>query len=121
MNEKGLSAGFRRASGIPLDTGLAGGGLVATRSTIDAAGIKLDADKMQVGQGGGGQVQFQTFKADATLGRLVRKDVRGVFMTGGDPYGIFPFWVSGALSHAFFRASRLTFDFNSMKLITQQC
>jgi tetratricopeptide (TPR) repeat protein len=113
---------INRAEGLfSIDTGLAGGGLVATKQTIDAAGIKLDAGKAQVGQGGGGQVPFQTFKADATMGKLARKDVPGVFMTGGDPYGIFPFKVSGALSHDFFRRSRLTFDFDSMKLITQQC
>jgi len=104
-----------------IDTGLAGGALVATKSTIETAGIKIDQDKPQMGQGGGGVVPFLRFKASASFGRLKRNNLAAVYMPSGDPYGIFPFKVAGALSHGFFRQSRLTFDFVSMKLITEQC
>lgn len=104
-----------------IDTGLAGGGLVATKPTIDAAGIKLEGDKVRMGEGGGGPVPFLTFKADAALGKLARPNVPGVYMTGGDPFGMFPFKVAGALSHSFFRQSRVTFDFEAMRMITQEC
>ena len=104
-----------------IDTGLAGGALVATKRTMEAAGINIEGNRVGVGHGGGGQVPFVSFKADAALGRLTRRQVTGVYMTGGDPYGIFPFQVSGALSHGFFRRSQLTFDFDSMKLITRTC
>lgn len=113
---------INRVEGLfSIDTGLAGGGLVATKPTIDAAGIKLESDKVRMGQGGGGQVPFLTFKADAALGKLARPNVPGIYMTGGDPFGIFPFKVAGALSHSFFRRSRLTFDFQAMRLVTQDC
>ena len=104
-----------------IDTGLAGGGLVATKRTMEAAGINIEGNRVGLGQGGGGQVPFVSFKANATLGKLTRRKVTGVYMSGGDPYGIFPFQVAGALSHDFFRRTQLTFDFDSMKLITRSC
>jgi hypothetical protein len=104
-----------------IDTGLAGGGLVATREALDAAGIKLDESKAMTGQGGGGAVQFTPFRAAATLGNLTRSDVPGVYMGGGNALAAFPFRSSGMISHAFFRESRLTFDFDAMKLTTESC
>ena len=104
-----------------IDTGLAGGGLTATKATLDAAGVTLDESRTLTGQGGGGPVQFVPFRAAATLGNLTRSDVPGVYMASGNPLAGFPFTSSGAISHAFFRQSRLTFDFDSMKLVTEGC
>ena len=104
-----------------IDTGLAGGGLVATKATVDAAGLMLDQSNTGTGQGGGGAVQFVPFHASATLGTLTGADVPGVFMPDGDPYGLFRFKVASALSHEFFRHSRVTFDFDAMKLVTESC
>ena len=104
-----------------IDTGLAGAGLMATKATIMAAGVKLDESHAQLGQGGGGAVRGIPFQATATLGASTLNQVPGVFMPAGDPYRIFPFKVAGALSHGFFRHSRLTFDFDAMKLITEKC
>jgi predicted aspartyl protease len=113
---------INRVEGLySIDTGLAGGGLVATKSTVEAAGIVLDVKKASVGQGGGGKVRFVPFRADAKLGALTRSDVPGVYMSDGDPYGMFRFKVAGALSHSFFRQSRVTLDFDAMKLVTESC
>jgi hypothetical protein len=105
-----------------IDTGLAGGGLVASKPTLDAAGVAIDESRTLTGQGGGGAVQFVPFRAAATLGNLTRDDLPGVYMPGGsDPLAAFPFRSSGIISHSFFRQSRLTFDFEAMKLVTESC
>jgi len=105
-----------------IDTGLAGGGLVASKATLDAAGVTVDESKMMTGQGGGGAVQFVPFRASATIGNLTRGDLPGVYMSGGsDPLAALPFRSTGIISHSFFRQSRLTFDFEAMKLVTESC
>jgi hypothetical protein len=105
-----------------VDTGLAGGGLVASKATLDAAGVTVDESKTMTGQGGGGAVQFVPFRASATLGNLTRGDLPGVYMPGGsDPLAALPFRSTGIISHSFFRQSRLTFDFEAMKLVTESC
>ena len=113
---------INQADGLFLiDTGLAGGGLTATRATLDAAGVTVDESHTLTGQGGGGAVQFVPFRAAATLGTLTRGDLPGVYMPGRNALSGFPFASSGAISHAFFRQSRLTFDFDAMKLVTESC
>ncbi|MBO9516585.1 MAG: aspartyl protease family protein [Porphyrobacter sp.] len=114
---------LNQAEGLFLiDTGLAGGGLVAPKATLDAAGVTIDESKTMTGQGGGGAVQFVPFRAAATLGNLTRDDLPGVYMPGGgNPLSAFPFRSSGMISHGFFRESRLTFDFEAMKLATESC
>jgi predicted aspartyl protease len=105
-----------------IDTGLAGGGLVASKATLNAAGVTIDESKTFTGQGGGGAVQFVTFRAAATLGNLTRGDLPGVYVPGGsDPLAALPFRSTGIISHSFFRQSRLTFDFEAMKLVTESC
>jgi hypothetical protein len=105
-----------------IDTGLAGGGLVAPKATLDAAGVMIDESKTMTGQGGGGAVQFIPFRASATLGNLTRGDLPGVYMPGGnDPLSALPFRSTGIISHSFFRQSRLTFDFEAMMLVTESC
>jgi hypothetical protein len=104
-----------------IDTGLAGGGLVASKATLDAAGVTVDESKTMSGVGGGGAVQFVPFRAAATLGNLTRSDLAGVYMPGADPLAALPFRSSGMISHSFFRQSRLTFDFEAMKLVTESC
>jgi hypothetical protein len=105
-----------------IDTGLAGGGLVASKPTLDAAGVTVDESKTMTGQGGGGAVQFVPFRASATLGNLTRADLPGVYIPGGgDPLAALPFHSTGIISHSFFRQSRLTFDFDAMKLVTESC
>ena len=104
-----------------IDTGLAGGGLMANRAALDAAGVVLDETNVRTGVGGGGTVQVIPFRADATLGTLTRLNVAGSHTPGGDPSSIFPFRTGGLLSHGFFRQSRLTFDFEAMRLATEDC
>lgn len=100
-------------------TGLAGGGIQATKPVLDAAGIVPDESKATSGMGGGGMVRFMPFTADATLGGLTVKDVAGVYTPDGDQFRMFPFTVGGALSHGFFRQHAVTFDFVAMKIVVR--
>jgi hypothetical protein len=100
-----------------IDTGLAGGGIQATKPALDEAGIKPDESEAQTGMGGGGPVRVLPFTADATLGTLTEKNVAGAFTPDGDQFRIFPFAIKGTLSHGFFRAHALSFDFVAMKLV----
>jgi predicted aspartyl protease len=104
-----------------IDTGLAGGGVSATKATLDEAGVAIDPSQARTGVGGGGPVSVIPFRTGATLGSLTVDDMQGVYSPGGDPVSIFPFKAKGLLSHGLFRHSRLTFDFEAMKLITQAC
>ena len=103
-----------------VDTGLAGGGLTATKATLDDAGVNIDETNVRSGVGGGGAVSWVPFQADSTMGALNVKDVPGVYMAQQPPLP-FPFLQGGILSHAFFRHRRLTFDFEAMRLVTQAC
>ncbi|HZO95521.1 MAG TPA: retropepsin-like aspartic protease [Candidatus Baltobacteraceae bacterium] len=101
-----------------IDTGGAGIGITLTKDALDAAGIEPDATKAVAGVGGGGAVRIVPFTAaSVSLGTFSRRDVAGVYSPGGDPYGIFPFAVAGALTHGFFRSAALTFDFDAMELV----
>jgi clan AA aspartic protease (TIGR02281 family) len=104
-----------------VDTGLAGAGLAPNKEALDAAGIAIDTSNPKTGMGGGGPVQFVDFHASASLGKLSRSDVSGNYIMGANPLGGMPFKTNGIISHSFFRQSRLTFDFDAMKLVTQSC
>ncbi|MCP5144760.1 MAG: aspartyl protease family protein [Gammaproteobacteria bacterium] len=104
-----------------VDTGFAGGGLLGTREALEEAGIEIDASKVVTGIGGGGAVQGIPFVASATWGNLTRDNITGRYNLGGGQFGIFPFRMNGMLSHQFFRTSRLTFDFETMRMVTQEC
>lgn len=104
-----------------VDTGLAGAGLAPNKEALDAAGIAVDTSNPKTGMGGGGPVQFVDFRASASLGRLTRNDVLGNYIMGANPLGSMPFKTNGIISHSFFRQSRLTFDFDAMRLVTQNC
>lgn len=104
-----------------IDTGLAGGGISAPKATLDEAGVVLDPAAARTGIGGGGPVTFIPFRAGATIGSLTVEDIPGAHTPGGDPTSVFPFKVKGLLSHMMFRQSRLSFDFDAMRLVTQAC
>ncbi len=104
-----------------IDTGLAGGGLSVSKTTLDEAGVAIDPAAAGTGIGGGGAVTVIPFRSGAVLGSLAVDDVRGFYSPGGDPLSIFPFKTKGLLSHGFFRHSRLTLDFEAMKLVTEAC
>jgi predicted aspartyl protease len=106
---------------VLIDTGLAGGGVSAPKASLDEAGVVVDPALARTGVGGGGPVTVIPFRVGATLGSLTVDDVQGFYSPGGDPTSIFPFKTKGLLSHGFFRHSRLTFDFDAMKLVTQAC
>jgi hypothetical protein len=104
-----------------IDTGLAGGGVSASKATLDEAGVAIDPSRAATGVGGGGPVTVIPFRTGATLGALTVDDLTGFYSPGGDPLAMFPFKTKGLLSHGFFRHSRLTFDFDAMKLVTESC
>jgi hypothetical protein len=103
-----------------IDTGLAGGGVQATKAEVDAAHITLDEAHASTGMGGGGPVRFIPFKAVVSLGDASVTDVPGIYTPGGDQFGIFPFTVAGTISHSFFRRFSVTFDFEAMRMIIQR-
>ena len=101
-----------------VDTGAAGIGFVAPKSTIDEAGIKLATGAEATGMGGGGTVRVVPFNVDElSLGDAHERDIIGVF-------GPFPaslemksgFRIGGLISHQFFRPYSVTFDFDGMKM-----
>ncbi len=103
-----------------IDTGLAGGGVQATKAEIDAAHIVLDQAHASSGMGGGGMVKFIPFQAVVSVGEASVTDVPGIYTPEGDQFGIFPFAVAGTISHEYFRRFAVTFDFTNMQLILQR-
>lgn len=104
-----------------VDTGLGGAGLAPNKAALDEAKIAIDMSNPKTGMGGGGPVKFVEFRASASLGKLSQNDVIGNYIIGTNPLGGMPFKTNGIISHSFFRQSRLTFDFDAMKLVTQNC
>lgn len=104
-----------------VDTGGAGFGVMATKAVLDEAGVAIDAAGARTGMGGGGPVTIMPFRSSATLGSLTVANVPGAYTPNGDSYGIFRFKVSGTLTHGFFRHSSVTFDFDTMRLVTETC
>lgn len=102
-----------------IDTGLAGGGVQATKAALDEARVAVDETHVRTEQGGGGAVRVMPFRAKATLGATSEPDVEGVFTPDGDQFGLFPFRVAGTLSHGFFRKHILTFDFAAMRIVVK--
>ena len=104
-----------------IDTGLGGGGFVAKKPVLDEAGVAIDPSLARTGMGGGGAATVIPIHGGAMLGSLTVEDMPGAYTPGGDPLGAFPFQVAGLLSHSFFRHTRLTLDFEAMRLITEPC
>lgn len=105
---------------LVVDTGGAGIGFVATRSTIDPAGITLDHDQAIAGPGAGGTAQAIPFVVDKlSIGDVSVPDVNGVFFPETDLEKDLgrDFPIGGILSHQFFRPHALTLDFVEMRLI----
>lgn len=94
-------------------------GVQLSKDAIDAAGIALNTDDARTGVGGGGAMSFVPFTASVTLGGLTRPDLEGVYTPQGSQYSIFPFTVTGTISHQFFHGLALTFDFRAMKLVVE--
>jgi hypothetical protein len=102
-----------------VDTGLAGGGVSASQETLREAHVFLDRAHETQGMGGGGPVTIVPFDATVTLGTTTVAGVQGLFTPEGTPYGMFPFHVSGTVSHGFFRRFAVTLDFDAMRLVLE--
>jgi Aspartyl protease/Tetratricopeptide repeat len=100
------------------DTGLAGGGLMPAASLLQPAGIQLNAAAASTGYGGGGAVTAVPFNtARIAVGSAVQQNVPGTYTPQGDPFGLFPFKVWGAISNDFLRPYAYTVDFDAMKIV----
>lgn len=100
-----------------IDTGGEGMGLQATKHTVTDAHIALDFAHKSQFNGGGGSITTIPFHATVTVGHTTVKDLPGQYFPDGDQYGIFPFTVSGTISHEFFRHLAVTFDFVAMRMV----
>lgn len=100
-----------------IDTGGGGLGIQLTKAALEAAQIVPDAAHASSFRGGGGVVRVIPFTAGVAMGKTTVKALPGLYFPDGDQYGIFPFTVSGTLSHLFFRHTQLTLDFSGMYLI----
>jgi hypothetical protein len=100
------------------DTGLVGGGLMASPQLVSAAQIHLDQARAGEGYGGGGMVTAVPFIAQrVAVGTAVQQNVAGSYTPQGNPFGIFPFSVWGAISSDFLRHYAYTVDFDAMRIV----
>jgi Aspartyl protease/Tetratricopeptide repeat len=98
------------------DTGLAGGGIMASKELVDAAHLHVDQGNAKMGVGGGGAVQAIPFVAGRiAVGNAVRTNVPGIYTPEGGPE--FPFAVWGGISDLFLRNFAYTMDFDAMRLV----
>ena len=98
------------------DSGLAGGGLLASKELVAAAHLQLDRAHAGTGMGGGGTVTSIPFVADRiAVGNAVRTNVPGIFTPEGGPD--FPFTVWGGISDQFLRHFAYTVDFDAMQIV----
>ena len=101
-----------------IDSGGAGAGFVPVSPMIAAAHIKTFPDKAMQGIGGGGSVTVIPILADELcLGPVCQKNVEGGYTPSGSPLSIFPFDVSGTITHLFLEHYAVTLDFIRMRLM----
>jgi predicted aspartyl protease/Tfp pilus assembly protein PilF len=100
-----------------VDTGTAGAGVKLGDLAIKEAGVKLLEDQAEVGDGGGGKIRSVPFILDKlALGGDEERNVRGLY-EGPFPWAeTFGFRLYGMVGHEFFRPSRVTFDFDGMRI-----
>lgn len=120
-----IAEGTLDSSGIQpwfLDTGLAGAAYTGPASTLADARIAIDDTSGFTGVGGGGSVRIIPFRVRRlTLGAAEATDLLGM-------HGAFPaslerslgFRIGGIVSHAFFRPWRVTFDFETMRVVLER-
>jgi hypothetical protein len=106
-----------------VDTGLAGSGFTAAEADLAAYGIHPNWTKAVESIGGGGKCRSTDIMVERlTLGtgadEVVERNLKGAAIENsvsvlGNTLG---FHIGGLVSHAFFRRSALTMDFNGMRL-----
>lgn len=103
------------------DSGLAGGGVMPSAQLVAAAGIRLNEAGAGTGYGGAGAVTSVPFVAQrVTVGSATQENVGGIYTPQGNPFGLFPFTVWGAISNDFLRPYAYTVDFDAMKVVLQR-
>jgi predicted aspartyl protease len=105
-----------------VDTGTAGAGVKLGDLAIKEAGVTLLEDQAEVGVGGGGKIRSVPFILHKlALGGDEERNVHGLY-EGPFPWAErFGFRLYGMVGHEFFRPSRVTFDFDGMRItLTKQ-
>jgi hypothetical protein len=103
-----------------VDTGLAGGGFVASDSAARAFGVDLSNVTRGAGVGGAGPVDVTWFTVDSiAVGDVVARGVRGALGQFAFRQS-FGFDAGGIVSHAVFRPYAITFDFDGMRLFLER-
>ncbi|UCE61126.1 MAG: aspartyl protease family protein, partial [Phycisphaerales bacterium] len=101
-----------------VDTGMAGGGFGCSEATLKEVGIDLAGLPSFNAIGGGGTVKVTPFTVDElALGKARQFSVPALY--GGKTREIeyaMGFRIGATISHGFFRAYALTFDFERMNL-----
>lgn len=104
-----------------VDTGLAGGGFSAPRSTLDRAGVKLLEDQAGEGMGGGGKVKIVPFVAEKLrLGGAEADSIRGLFSDVFPLENSLGFHIDGLISHGFLKKYAVSFDFQTMQMFLKK-
>jgi hypothetical protein len=105
-----------------VDTGLAGAGFACPQSTLKEASIKLQADQIVEGAGGGGKMTSTLFEVEElSLGNAREYNIQGAY--GPFPLQLenaFGFRIGGLISHTFFRPYALTLDFTGMRYLLER-
>jgi len=109
-----------------VDTGLAGSGFTASEADLTSYGIHPDWTKAVESTGGGGQCRSTEITVEKlTLGtgadEVAQRGLKGAAIENsvsvlGNALG---FHIGGLVSHAFFRKSALTMDFDGMRLFVK--
>ncbi len=95
-----------------VDTGLAGGGFVCSKSTIKEVGISLlDYEENRI-------IPFIVNRL--ALGGFEEQNIFGMCMNVFPIENMFGFRIGGIVSHQFFRNYSLTLDFTNMKLFLEK-
>jgi hypothetical protein len=110
-----------------IDTGLANYGFAISKWLLDAANIDLDWSQAEDTTGAGGTFKTVHFNLEQIYLGVGKNSItkRNVSAERHEKdmniyQGILGFEVGGTISHAFFKDSSLTFDFENMRLIITQ-
>lgn len=104
-----------------LDTGMGGTDCVAARSLADSVPLTPDPQGPVAGQGGGGAVEGKAVRLPRLcVGGYCRGDVRAVVLRQFALERQLGFRVAGLVASDFFRAARVTLDFERMRMAVEQ-
>lgn len=102
---------------VLIDTGLLGGGVAPSAAVVERAHLVAHDAGMGLVPSGAQVSMRRVVVPTVRIGTSIEHDVAGFYSPGPSPLDIFPFTVTGAISHQFFRHRALTIDFATMQLL----